>query len=429
MKKYDYCFLIGSFPPFYPSGGDNIIFQIAKRLKADNKSVLLLLLGDPYKKINEFTGYSVVDPNKTKRIVDRIILKLFRSIQRNRAFMPIFSILRLLSGVDYDYSFLELLDISILSKGLLKKIEIQNGIASWWGTSYILYNSGIKVARNGVKLIDTDTLAVGGKIALGVEQAKGQILSFLEDDDLFLESKLQVILDVFAKDANLGYLHNSFSVIDDKGAYIRDRKYKTAMSTVYLSNESVSRKKISKVISHDKFHNMSSVSIKKEILVRNLQELSIVSLGPDAFMFYAALESGQYLLFLEEKLTMYRKHMSLSNRNLQYIEFMNWNRTSNESIVNELNGVQSSLENQMAKEVIEVKILEFEILSHIAGTPCKQSQMVSLLEGYLRLLVKFRLWHSLLLVMVSVAWFFSGNIARKMYYIRYKSTLGSLYES
>ncbi len=285
------------------------------------------------------------------------------------------------------------------------------------------------IARNGVKLIDTDTLAVGGKIALGVEQAKGQILSFLEDDDLFLESKLQVILDVFAKDANLGYLHNSFSVIDDKGAYIRDRKYKTAMSTVYLSNESVSRKKISKVISHDKFHNMSSVSIKKEILVRNLQELSIVSLGPDAFMFYAALESGQYLLFLEEKLTMYRKHMSLSNRNLQYIEFMNWNRTSNESIVNELNGVQSSLENQMAKEVIEVKILEFEILSHIAGTPCKQSQMVSLLEGYLRLLVKFRLWHSLLLVMVSVAWFFSGNIARKMYYIRYKSTLGSLYES
>ncbi len=147
MKKYDYCFLIGSFPPFYPSGGDNIIFQIAKRLKADNKSVLLLLLGDPYKKINEFTGYSVVDPNKTKRIVDRIILKLFRSIQRNKAFMPIFSILRLLSGVDYDYSFLELLDISILSKGLLKKIEIQNGIASWWGTSYILYNSGIKVAR------------------------------------------------------------------------------------------------------------------------------------------------------------------------------------------------------------------------------------------------------------------------------------------
>lgn len=147
MKKYDYCFLIGSFPPFYPSGGDNVIFQLAKKLKNDNKTVLLLFLGDPYRKVSEFTGLNLADPNDTGNVSTRIFLKLFRYLQRSKACIPIFALLRIISKIDYDYSFLKSIDISILNKRLIKKVQIENGIASWWGTSFALDKSQLKVSK------------------------------------------------------------------------------------------------------------------------------------------------------------------------------------------------------------------------------------------------------------------------------------------
>lgn len=278
------------------------------------------------------------------------------------------------------------------------------------------------LAKNGIHTILTETGPVGGKIKLGVEHAKGDILVFLEDDDLFLESKLQTVLNMFNEYENLAYIHNSFYVIDNEGIQTPDIKYKTLNSSLYFSSKCWNRNAISVVLSHDLFHNMSSVSIKKKILDNNMYQLGRTFNGPDAFMFYIAMESNQHIMFDDRKLTKYRKHMSLTNRDLHFDDFLNWYRFSNNSVIKELSLLEESLGNQLVRSVLRLKILEFKILSCIAGTPCKKSQMVVLARKYLKLIAKFKLPYATLLVIVVAVWFFSKSIAKKIFHLRYRRT-------
>jgi len=47
-----------------------------------------------------------------------------------------------------------------------------------------------KLEELGVRVINTKEVSLGAKIAVGAEEAKGEALTFLEDDDLFLSEKL-----------------------------------------------------------------------------------------------------------------------------------------------------------------------------------------------------------------------------------------------
>jgi hypothetical protein len=50
---------------------------------------------------------------------------------------------------------------------------------------------------------------IGAKIVKGVEGTRGEIVSFLEDDDLWLPQKLGTVKQVF-KDNKVIYSHNNF---------------------------------------------------------------------------------------------------------------------------------------------------------------------------------------------------------------------------
>ena len=55
------------------------------------------------------------------------------------------------------------------------------------------------LTENGVINIRTDEVSLGSKIARGILESKGEILCFLEDDDLFLPEKLNEIYNIFHK--------------------------------------------------------------------------------------------------------------------------------------------------------------------------------------------------------------------------------------
>ncbi|MGC8735111.1 MAG: glycosyltransferase family 2 protein, partial [bacterium] len=62
-----------------------------------------------------------------------------------------------------------------------------------------------------------DDSLIGEDLALGIERAKGEVISFLDDDDLFMPKKLETVYNYFKKYENLVYLHNSEYFIDEKG--------------------------------------------------------------------------------------------------------------------------------------------------------------------------------------------------------------------
>ncbi|MGC8664006.1 MAG: glycosyltransferase family 2 protein [Thermoplasmata archaeon] len=73
------------------------------------------------------------------------------------------------------------------------------------------------IEKWGIINIYTEEIELSKKIALGIENAKGEVISLLEDDDLFMPKKLETVYNYFKKYENLVYLHNSEYFIDEKG--------------------------------------------------------------------------------------------------------------------------------------------------------------------------------------------------------------------
>ncbi|MCW1311663.1 MAG: glycosyltransferase family A protein, partial [Candidatus Rehaiarchaeum fermentans] len=58
---------------------------------------------------------------------------------------------------------------------------------------------------------------IGEDLALGIEKAKGEIICFLEDDDLFYPNKLEYVYNLFNNVKNLGYYKNNYFPINEQG--------------------------------------------------------------------------------------------------------------------------------------------------------------------------------------------------------------------
>ncbi len=142
------------------------------------------------------------------------------------------------------------------------------------------------INRNNMKQILMDG-TIGDFLYNGVSVGNGEILVFLDDDDLFAEDKLEVVLNRFKANNNLCYYHNDHITINDE--------YKQLIANV--DNSIV--------------FNLSSISINKNIL--NTDNLKQIKTNPDDFMYLSALESDKIIINGKEKLTYYMRHHSASN--------------------------------------------------------------------------------------------------------------------
>ncbi|WP_337860800.1 glycosyltransferase family 2 protein [Ferroplasma sp.] len=133
--------------------------------------------------------------------------------------------------------------------------------------------------ENKIKNIYSNDNTLSGKIIEALKIAKGKIISFLDDDDMFFKSKLEYVIKKFDSNAELCYFHNNFSGIDENG------------KTIAYYNENPD-------------FNMSSISMKSDII--NVDGLSKVSKSIDTLMYLYAVESGKDIVLDDEKLTYYR---------------------------------------------------------------------------------------------------------------------------
>jgi len=108
----------------------------------------------------------------------------------------------------------------------------------------------------------------------GILSAKYNIISFLEDDDMFMHNKLEVIYNEFNQNEKLGYYHN------------------------ITQEERFDRNRI--------FSNVSSISIRKGII--NPDKFLQIDAIPDVALYLSALDSNYEIVDSKEILTYYRIH-------------------------------------------------------------------------------------------------------------------------
>jgi glycosyltransferase involved in cell wall biosynthesis len=143
----------------------------------------------------------------------------------------------------------------------------------------------------------------------GIKMAKGNIISFLDDDDLFMPNKLEAVLRKFLDDPDLIYLHNNFLyLLNSQNGNEKNRKRMKKDIIIYTDNiKNSSLKNMYKVINKSYAVNLSSVSVRREVLLSNIEKLTRMKGATDYYILYLCLSiDSSKLFFLKQTLTAYR---------------------------------------------------------------------------------------------------------------------------
>jgi glycosyltransferase involved in cell wall biosynthesis len=159
--------------------------------------------------------------------------------------------------------------------------------------------------EHNVKNIITNDGPFGADLARGVEESKGEVISLLDDDDLWLPQKLEKVKQVF-QDENVIYYHNNLynfygslniNSFIDKITSNKDSG-KLLKLTIRDMNKSLSPP-----------GNDSSIAVRKKIFSKNaLDKIKNVSFVIDDLLFYLAYCKNGYFVLDDEILTLRRLH-------------------------------------------------------------------------------------------------------------------------
>ncbi|MCI4352382.1 MAG: glycosyltransferase [Thermoplasmata archaeon] len=162
----------------------------------------------------------------------------------------------------------------------------------------------------GVRVLDSTGLGAGEMIADAANAAHGDLLAFLDDDDVWEPEKVARVVSIFASHPRLGYYGHGQSVIDDAGrpaplGGAMWRRQKRLRDDIELSppiSESVAG-----VLWADP-GNDSSITLRREVLLGRETFLRRIRASIDTFLLWTGLLSTGGVRFSRAPLTRLRVH-------------------------------------------------------------------------------------------------------------------------
>ncbi len=227
--------------------------------------------------------------------------------------------MRLLASIPRSASALDNPFITVIVVDSFRKDFIEDAVRSAFNQTLPRSNYEVIVIKNfsdpvldqrlssmGAKLLLSSGLSPGEKVSEAISMAKGEVLCFLDDDDMFEPTKLQRVYELF--NAGADYYHNGQKVITDEG--------KTLSQDQGGDLIRVAEKEKSTRFTLLSGINSSCISIRKSILLSELHNLRRAKYSVDSFYLAAALLHGKVLVQDREPLTTYRRHSNQSDVDL-----------------------------------------------------------------------------------------------------------------
>lgn len=157
--------------------------------------------------------------------------------------------------------------------------------------------------RDNVIMLSAGKSPIGEYIQSAVGKTSGDVICFLDDDDIFEPDKLQRIYSSFTKHPDLVYYKNEWSLIDQNGNVISPPQIdeESDDEVRYFSTEHAIR-------SENRVYrwNMSCISVRKSIFTGFDEFVPFIQSGQDLSMFYMAASKGGAFAHDRKKLTRYR---------------------------------------------------------------------------------------------------------------------------
>ena len=151
--------------------------------------------------------------------------------------------------------------------------------------------------------IYTDKVTTGAWFEIAANHAKGDFLSFLDDDDFMHPDKLEILQSVIQLDPEIVYIHNKFEESDstfEKKEFDRNK-------VIYSRLDNKAR--FRKSLKNRYYFNLSSITMRKDILQKYMSFISETNHGTDFVIFSAACISGKKMVEYDDTLTFFRVHM------------------------------------------------------------------------------------------------------------------------
>ncbi|MFP3321376.1 MAG: glycosyltransferase [Acidilobus sp.] len=179
------------------------------------------------------------------------------------------------------------------------------------------------ILRNGWKDLYEDSTYHGRKIFVGLEESKGDVITVLEDDDMYASNRLEEVYKAFTSYKHLTYFHNSQAIIDGKGNVLEKPPLPTSKNLIGGNTL---------IVDVDKLHviakkydisvadlvlltvrtladfNSSSLAVRRSVLEADAHLLKELPTSIDLLIFASSLRAGGLMYFTDERLTLYRVH-------------------------------------------------------------------------------------------------------------------------
>lgn len=158
-------------------------------------------------------------------------------------------------------------------------------------------------ASNGVQTVFSEDQSIGSMVWCALKSCRADIITLLDDDDLFLRDKLETVLEVM-KDLTVGYYHNGMMAIGSDGLSVKS-PYDEVRRPVILSQSSSATDLLS-AIDKGGTLNSSCISFRKEVAENWGDLIQRISTGPGFSLFVASLLTAKRNFIDPRRMTKYR---------------------------------------------------------------------------------------------------------------------------
>ena len=172
--------------------------------------------------------------------------------------------------------------------------------------------------ENGIKILFLERGNVGTFLKLGIKTAKGKIIAFLDDDDIFFTNKLSTLYNFFKIHKEVIYYHNNSVVINENK--LQTDKIMIPICKDYLITDYQKKSTLYDFILNKHYFNISSIAVRKNILLRYKEYFSNVT-STDDFMAFVSVASKGILVCSPKALTYYRIHNKNASTGLDFKTF------------------------------------------------------------------------------------------------------------